>query len=527
VNPQPGPQAVQAGAPERAARWQELSENIPVGLYVMRSRPDLSETFLFASRAWLAMVDLELEDLQANPHLAIAAVHPDDREDLRRHNVEALSAGTPFLWHGRLLVRGEVSWVRIQSTPTREADGCLLWEGVMIDISDLKQREQELQQQQQELHHILAHLPIPVGSSRVEGEQRFEYLNRCFSETFGHDLGSVESVADWMRQAYPHPLRRRFYSERWQRDLAAALRGDGRIPARDYRVTCRDGSRRDVWLSAVVLDDLLVAAFLDITERRRAELALALARRRGRRQRRQQQAELERKLQSSLTAAAMVHEIQQPLSTLLIGAQLALASIEQAADPTSAQLRGLLAAQRDQARQLLQTTEKMRTLLRNVQTPHLPVNLSEVVESALLFLRRTLLDAGITVDSRATQAPCWVAGDGAQLQIVVVNLLRNAQQALQAAATVQPHIAVALRRTGEALELAVEDNGPGLPPELVAANALSSGQAGGKGVGLYVVNTTMENHGGSLRLGRSPLGGAAMTLRFPALPTPLDDPPAG
>ena len=527
MNPRPGPEAIQPGTPERAARWQELSENIPVGIDVLRSRPDLSSAFLFASRAWLALVDLKLEDLQANPELAFEAVHPDDREGLRQHNVEALSAGTPFLWHGRLLVRGAVSWVRIQSTPTPQADGCLLWEGVMIDISDLKQREQELQHQQQELHRILDNLPIPVGSSRLEGEQRLEYLNRCFSETFGYDLGSVKSVADWIQKAYPHPLRRCFYRQRWECDLLAALRGDGRIPARDYRVTCRDGSRRDVWLSAVVLDDLLVGAFLDITERRRAELALALARRRERRQRRQQQAELERKLQSSLTAAAMVHEIQQPLSTLLIGAQLALASLEQAADPTSAQLRDLLAAQRDQAQQLQQTAEKMRALLRNVQTPHLPVNLSDVLESALLFLRGTLRDAGITVDCRASESPCWVAGDGAQLQIVVANLLRNAQEALQVAATVQPRIAVALRRSADALELVVEDNGPGLPPDLLAGGALTGGQAGGMGVGLYVVNTTMENHGGSLRLGRSPLGGAALTLGFPALPTPSASPASG
>jgi signal transduction histidine kinase len=331
-----------------------------------------------------------------------------------------------------------------------------------------------------------------------------------------------------MEQAYPLPLRRRFYEERWQRDVESALRGDGRIPAREYRITSRDGSRRDVWLSAVVLDDLLVAAFLDISERRRAELELQLARRRERErergQRQQQRQELERKLQSSLTAAAMVHEIQQPLSTLLIGAQLALSSLQQAPLPGSQQLRSLLVTQRDQAQQLQQTTEKMRALLRNVQTPHRPVNLSEVVESALLFLRRILLDAGIAVEIQATNAPCWVAGDGAQLQIAVANLLRNAREALLSAATVAPRIDVTLRRDGGALELEVADNGPGLPPDLRDANPVASSEAKGMGVGLYVVQTTMENHGGTLRLGRSPLGGAAVVLRLPALPTPPSGP---
>jgi PAS domain S-box-containing protein len=510
----------QVGVPERAARWQELSENIPVGIYVLRSQSDGSTSFLFASRAWLAMVDLELEQLQANAELAFAAAHPDDREDLRRRNLEAVLSATPFCWQGRLLVRDQVSWVRIQSTPTPQADGSLLWEGVMIDISDLKQREQELKQRQNELHRILDNLPIPVGISRIDGDQPILFFNRCFSATFGYDLGCVDTVASWMELAYPHPLRRRFYGACWQRDVGQALGGDGRIPPREYRVTCRDGSRRDVWISAVVFDDLLVAAFLDITERRQAVLELALARRRERWQRQHQQVELERKLQSSLTAAAMVHEIQQPLSTLLIGAQLALSGLDQASDSPSLQLRSLLCSQRDQAQHLQQITEKMRALLRNVQTPHLPVNLNEVMESALLFLRRPLQDAGIAVATTSFATPCWVAGDGAQLQIALVNLLRNAMDALLAAATDQPRIAVALRRAGDALELAVEDSGPGLPPELIAGPAMTSVQARGMGVGLYVVFTTMENHAGTVRLGRSPLGGAAVTLVFPTMTMP-------
>jgi signal transduction histidine kinase len=511
-------------SPQRFFPWRGVSEQIPVGISVLLTQPDGQPRLLFASRRWLEMVNTELEALQADPDLAFEAVHPTDRESFQQLSAARVAAGESLHWQGRLLVAGKVSWVRIDSMPIPQADGCLLWEAVMTDISDLKQRELELQQRQQELHRILDNLPIPLGSSRTDGDQSIVFFNRCFSETFGYDLGTVPNVASWMQQAYPLPLRRRFYEVRWQRDVVSARRGDGRIPARDYRVTCRDGSRRDVWLSGVVLDDLLVAAFLDITQRRRAELELALARRRERGQRQQQLAELERKLQSSLTAAAMVHEIQQPLSTLLIGAQLALSSLEQASQPGFQQLRSLLVTQRDQAQLLQQTTEKMRALLRNVQTPHRPVNLSEVLESALLFLRRTLLDAGIAVEIQATNAPCWVAGDGAQLQIAVANLLRNAMEALLSAATVEPRVAVTLRRDGGALELEVADNGPGLPPGLLDDNpVVDSSETKGMGVGLYVVQTTMENHGGTLCLGRSPQGGATAILRLPALPNP----PAG
>jgi signal transduction histidine kinase len=504
--------------------WQGITETTPVGFCLLLSQPDAPPRLLYVSPSCLALLNVELAALQVDPAFALQALHPDDRDTFRQHSAARVAAGEPFHWQGRLLVNGEVSWVRIDSRPTPQADGSLLWECLLSELSDHTKCEPERQLGLQDLHRSLDHLPIPVAIGRIEPDPAVLLVNRRFSETFGYDLGSTESLTAWMEQAYPDPRRRRFSLARWQADLTAARGAAGPISARRERLTCRDGSRRDVWIQAVVVEDLLLATFLDITERRRAELTQAQA---WRRQGRQQRQELDRRLQSSLTAAAMVHEIQQPLSTLLIGAQLALSSLEETPGPASPQLRTLLATQLDQARQLQQTAERMRALLRNVQTPHLPLNLNEVVESALLFLRRTLLDAGIRVDLQAATPSCWVAGDGAQLQIAVINLLRNAQQALLAAAAAQPRIVLAMRHADEHLELAVEDNGPGLPPELIAGVAVTSAESRRLGLGLYVVHTTMENHGGTLRLGRSSLGGAAATLRFPALPTspPAASPP--
>ena len=501
--------------PELPLPWRGIEDPIPVGTYQLLIQADGRIHIETASSSCLAILNLELDDLQADPALALRAVHPGDRDTFERLGATCLAAAEPLHWQGRLQVSGETRWVRIACRPLSQAGGSLIWDGVLIDISDLQTRELDLQRRQ--LRSILEQLPIPLAISPIDPDPAFLWLNRSFRDSFGYGHGSEDGLNGWMEQAYPGPLRRRFALARWQADLEMARGRSGPIPDRRDRLTCRDGSRRDVWIRAAVVDDLLVTTFLDITEHRRSELARALARRR---ERRQQQAELDRRLESSLTAAAMVHEIQQPLSTLLIGSQLALSSLDEAACAASPQLRILLATQLDQATQLQRTTERMRALLRNVQTPHLPVNLIDVVESALLFLRRTLQDAGIGVEIQPSATPCWVAGDGPQLQIVVTNLLRNAQHALLAAGTVRPRILLTLRHGGEGLELAVEDNGPGLPPELTAERTLNSAQARRMGQGLYVVLTTMENHGGTLQLGRSALGGAAVTLGFPALSVP-------
>jgi hypothetical protein len=66
-------------SPQRFSPWQGLSEHIPVGIYVLLTQPDGQLRWLFASRRWLAMVNAELEALQADPDLAFQAVHPTGR----------------------------------------------------------------------------------------------------------------------------------------------------------------------------------------------------------------------------------------------------------------------------------------------------------------------------------------------------------------------------------------------------------------------------------------------------------------
>lgn len=518
-------EAPPASSPERSFRWAELSENIPVGIYALQTRPDGTLAFLFASRCWLAMLDLELDALLGDPSLAFARVHPEEREAFTRLNAQRIEAAEVFFWEGRLLVNGQVRWVRITSTPSPLADGGLLWEGVMVDISDLKQEELQLQRRQQELTRILDNLPVAIAGNSLDPEPRLLFVNARFVATFGYTLDTMPTVDAWFAQAHPHPLRRRCSRARWQRDLEAAMASDGRMPPRLYRVTAQDGSRRDVLISAVVLDDQLVAAFLDVSERRRAQLELALARRRERQLRVRQRHELERKLRSSLTAAAMAHEIQQPLSTLLIGARLALSAFDQAAQPGSPALRHQLEILLQQARQLQLTTEKMRSLLRNVQTPHHPVDLTQVVESSLLFLQRSLEQCAITPECAGLGRSIWIAGDGAQLQMAIANLLRNAIEALQDAAVPDPRIRITLGRERGMVQLRVDDNGPGFPPGTLEEVPLVSTKDRGMGIGLFVVRTTAENHAGTLSVARSPHCGAAVRLRFPALPAGESTPP--
>ena len=227
---------------------------------------------------------------------------------------------------------------------------------------------------------------------------------------------------------------------------------------------------------------------------------------------------LEDKLKSSLQAAAVAHEINLPLSTLLLNSKLLL---HQQEAPLPTNLNEHLQAIASNADEVVTTIEKMRSLLRNVQTHQRRLNLANVVRSALLYAGPSLKAAGITVQREGLEASLAVLGDAAQIQIAVVNLLRNALEALETAAPSAANpatIAVRLQSEGDTVVLSVADNGPGFQAPQTALTPLETSKAHGSGLGLFVVQTTMENHRGSLAIGRSSLGGAEVRLIFPAAP---------
>jgi signal transduction histidine kinase len=228
---------------------------------------------------------------------------------------------------------------------------------------------------------------------------------------------------------------------------------------------------------------------------------------------------LKGKLRSSLQAAAVAHEINQPLSTVLLNSQLLLSQGE-GTDLLPASSRDQLQNLATATQRVVLTIERMRTLLRNVQTEHRRIDLGEVAQSAVLYARSATAATRLGLDSSNLEGQAsgtaWIEGDGVQIQIAIVNLLRNACEALVEADVQDPWICISLRRDSAHWLLAVADNGPGFCSNEADAELLQTTKAEGSGLGLFIVRTTMDNHNGSMELRRSERGGALVELRFTA-----------
>jgi two-component system OmpR family sensor kinase/two-component system sensor histidine kinase QseC len=231
------------------------------------------------------------------------------------------------------------------------------------------------------------------------------------------------------------------------------------------------------------------------------------------------QIHLQRKLRTSLTAAAKAHEIKQPLARLLLQARAiqvlpTRSGLEaQRDDQLSALADGIV---RD-ARQVSGALDGIRNLLGN-EVPQLrALNLSEAVQAALLVLKVDLDIQEIALETHGLERPHPIEGDRDQLQLMVINLLRNAM----AAAGPRGRLRLALRDSPLGVELDVEDDGPGFPHGVreIEALLLSSDKPEGMGIGLFLVSCAVENHRATVQLGRSPLGGARVVIGFPLAPS--------
>lgn len=140
---------VQETPPDRGEAMLEtayaLTENMPGGAYTMILKPgEQLGHFAFVSRQFLEMLELTREKAVGDPTTGFSRVHPDDRPQWLALNVEAFTNRARFSGEARIIANGETRWIRAESVPRELPDGTLIWEGILVDITALKDAEHRL-----------------------------------------------------------------------------------------------------------------------------------------------------------------------------------------------------------------------------------------------------------------------------------------------------------------------------------------------------------------------------------------------
>ena len=101
-----------------------------------------------------------------------------------------------------------------------------------------------------------------------------EFINNRFTDLFGYSPADIPTLKDWIKRAYPDDDNRKQALETWNAAVKKGLENKADIEPIEYKVTCKDGSVRNVIISGITIEEKLLATFIDVTERRKAEDAL-------------------------------------------------------------------------------------------------------------------------------------------------------------------------------------------------------------------------------------------------------------
>lgn len=209
-------------------------------------------------------------------------------------------------------------------------------------------------------------------------------------------------------------------------------------------------------------------------------------------------------------AAHVSHEVRNPLSSIGLNVELLEEELRDASPVT----RELLAAVHREIVRLGAVTEEYLRVAR-LPNPHLlPEHVADVVRGAVQLLRPELAAASVQVELELDEALPLVAMDEAQMRQVLINLLKNAREAMPNGG----HIRIASRAHAGGVELSVCDDGAGMEPEQKERifDLFYTTKQRGSGLGLPLTQQIVVAHGGHIRCESSPGHGTVFTLFLPA-----------
>ncbi|RMH45117.1 MAG: PAS domain-containing protein [Deltaproteobacteria bacterium] len=248
-----------------------------------------------------------------------------------------------------------------------------------------------------------------------------------------------------------------------------------------------------------------ILSFQDLTELRAMEAQVRQA---------------ERLATIGTVAASVAHELRNPLAS--ISGSIELLRSDRGSSEDRTKLMEIVTREVDRLDRLI------RDLLdyTNPRPRHnVAFALDELVEETLrVFARDPDLGSVPVRLTRTTDEPIAIEADAEKLRQVLWNLLRNAAEA---AGATGGRVDLRVGREGDHAVVCVADDGPGMPPEVVAHmfDPFFTTRAGGTGLGLAIVRHIVDEHGGAIDVDSAPGRGTRITVRVPAGPAAAAGPP--
>ncbi len=375
------------------------------------------------------------------------------------------------------------------------------------DVSDLSFANAALQLREDHLRSILA--TVPDAMVVIDEQARIQSFSTAAEMLFGYKSSEVIGVN--VRILMPSP-----YQEEHDGYLHRYLStGERRIIGLGRTVTGmrKDGSTFPMELAVGEMHPGTGRFFTgfcrDLTERHKAEARIQ--------EQQQELLHMARFTALGEMASTLAHEINQPLTAITNYLKGSRRLLEKSQDENAALLREAVERAAEQALRAGDVIRHLRDFVARGESERQVERLTTIIEEASSLALVGAREADVRVSYELDPAAELVLTDRIQIQQVLLNLMRNAVEAMEGAARRELRVVTKVRTDGMA-EVSVKDTGPGLAPEVSAQlfQPFVTTKKQGMGVGLSICRTIVESHGGHIWTEPMPGGGTAFrfTLRI-------------
>ena len=377
----------------------------------------------------------------------------------------------------------------------------------LIDISERKQREEDLWREKNFLREVIDINPCLIFVKDQEG--RFTLVNKNVAELYGTTPRDLIGKTD----AHFNPDAEQVAAfRRDDHEVIVNLRGQIVV---EEKITDAQGRTRFFQtikrplINHAGTHRLVLGVSTDISTRKQNELEIE--------RQRNELAHLSRVTMLSELSGSLAHELNQPLAAILANAQAAQRFLA-GEQPDLDEVRDILHDIVEDDRLAGGVIQGLRLLLKKGEMRREAIDLNGAVRAVLKLTRSDLLNAEVSLSSDLPDdLPC-VFGDRVQLQQVLLNLVINASEAMAGESVKNRLLSIATSLAGDGMvQVEVSDRGHG-----IAAGDLEhifvpfyTTKGKGLGLGLSVCRRIIEAHGGQLTASNNTNGGACFRFTLP------------
>lgn len=225
---------------ESEARFQNMAANVPGAIFRYILRPDGTDGILYVTPGCYQLWEVTAAEVVADVNILWQMVRPEDIPGMRASVMESAQTLEPWLWAWRIITpSGREKWLEAAGRPTLKANGDIIWDTLIVDVTDRKQAEAALRESEARYRLLAENTNDLVCLHNLNGQYLYVSPSCEFLLGYGHEEMMQQHIYNFI---HPDDL------NQVEQEISRALSGEKPIPI-TYRMLQKSG--KYIWFETL------------------------------------------------------------------------------------------------------------------------------------------------------------------------------------------------------------------------------------------------------------------------------------